>query len=730
MRGYDDMNNISELIGIIKGINFDGVVNDLEKKRLLSWVNANRELVYDKNGVKMINLIDSILSEHIITETKRRQLLSYSEQYLEEMTDSRRYIDELHGIIIGIICDGKVNTEEVTQLRLWLTKNKQFICENEINEKILYRVEDILSDGHITEEKQNQLLELLSSNINELQAKTKLNDIRQLVRERKNIGLALINILDDENMIDLIHCQAEGQLNEALRSYSCYMNDSEIVFISLCLIGMLDYDGNFYEHVRETYEELYQYYSEQKIEGTIRTILHRYYTLEDNRKGNSRIISIALSNAIVPAYYLGAFFEFIFDIYKLNFEFNVPTNLREEFDFVYNGLRNSMLSQGDDVRINVTRKSYKLIETTKQLITDGKYLDSVIELSIIVVRLIDKHIWSGAVQVGNPYIKAGYETWLEIHHNDLKTKPNRKGTELRSRWEPKLQLCQNLIQLLPPIHRIKMQYSYKDIQILIKNGNKVIYRDDTPDIREIIGGYQISVNAVELKEPLGKITYFLMSNQKIIYSSKKKLYRDYIVFDENGHELQNNNDYKGIAIFCTAPDVLYGDVYFQSDSYVLSTQKVKYDDVVTIGTNIFSFSSLTKPGIFGDEIPNQYLQQEKTPDLIPVFSKVKFLVFESTNDTENFEFSINNRIFRLSDFHYTRTIRQNSWKFVVDVIINQPEVYEIIVFEKFAQKRSRIASFHFGYDPHFEINESKIDNDNYRVSICSDLDVSPIEKRV
>lgn len=48
------MKNINELIGIIKGINFDGVINEKEVLRLQSWVDKNRNLAYEKQQMKLI----------------------------------------------------------------------------------------------------------------------------------------------------------------------------------------------------------------------------------------------------------------------------------------------------------------------------------------------------------------------------------------------------------------------------------------------------------------------------------------------------------------------------------------------------------------------------------------------------------------------------------------------------------------------------------------------------
>ena len=65
------MINVNELIGIIKGIGFDGIINDKEINRLQKWTDKNRNLAYDTNQTKLIKLIQNILEDSIITEDER-----------------------------------------------------------------------------------------------------------------------------------------------------------------------------------------------------------------------------------------------------------------------------------------------------------------------------------------------------------------------------------------------------------------------------------------------------------------------------------------------------------------------------------------------------------------------------------------------------------------------------------------------------------------------------------
>lgn len=57
------MRNINELIGIIKGINFDGIINDREVVRLQTWLNKNRNLAFEPRQTELIWLLDKVLED-------------------------------------------------------------------------------------------------------------------------------------------------------------------------------------------------------------------------------------------------------------------------------------------------------------------------------------------------------------------------------------------------------------------------------------------------------------------------------------------------------------------------------------------------------------------------------------------------------------------------------------------------------------------------------------------
>ena len=640
------MRNINELIGIINGISYDGIINKLEVARLSSWVKKNRNLSYENKQAHLLSLVEQVLEDGIITDEEREMLLENCSQYTAFETDSIAKVYELNGIIEGIICDNEINEKEVCHLQDWMRTNESFIRYHKPSKTICEKIDQILEDGIVTQEEQKSLLEMLKNRLNDAQIETKIGYLKTCVKERKNLGIDLIDLLDNADAIDIIHSRAESQLGSTLNSYSgTYVRDPEIVFVSLVLIGMLYYDGAFYESVRKTYKSLYQRYSEQKVEGLIRTLLNNYRTKDDATGTKTRIINVVLAGSIVPSYYLGSFFEFIYDIYKLNFDSDLPDDLYGEFQFVYDGLQNVMRSESDEVQVNVTKKTYKLIKSTKQLIINPIYNDAVIKLSIIVVRLIDKYIWGKDNVLYNPYLKRGYQEWLSTINREKEYGNRSKVEQLRSRWEPEFVLTRNTICLVPPTHRVKATYDYRAIRIIVKKDEKVIYDDYVEDIREIIGGYQIKNHAIELPNPLGRINYQLVAGNEIIYDSKTRLHRNFIVFDERGQELANNKDYYGTAVFCTKSKVDKLHLYFSGEAYCLSSYIAHLGDAILIEDKVFNFSEMIRPGVFGEKHEGYFVAQDDCK--FEVFKDEVILVFESEFTDSGFEIQINQRSYKI-----------------------------------------------------------------------------------
>lgn len=716
------MQNINELKGILKGIECDGIINEMETAYLQEWVDSNRSLSYEGYRLELISMIDKALEDKVLTEQELKEILLQCDRCVRADHISLAKIRELNGIIDGIICDDEVNKSEIYSLREWMNVNKDTIAEYKMPHAISEMIDHILEDNIVTKEEQEQLKQMLFVHMTANQLETKINLLKEDIRNQKNIGIELIELMDNALYIDKIHNRAESELKKTLDSYSgTYVSDPDIVFISLVLIAMMYYDGAFYEHMREIYRNLYDNFSDQKIEGLIRTVLNRYRRNIKREELGKRIINIVLENAIVPSVFLASFFDFIYDIYKINFEYDIPDDLYSEFRFIYEGLKNNMISGGDEVEIKVTRKSYKLIKSTKTLFIDDSNIDAIINFSIIVVRLIDSIIWNDNVEIHNGYLKSGAETWMETLDKERKTVVERKKSEFRSRWEPKFVLKEDGIYIIPPIHRIKAQYDYRNIRVLVKNGEKTIYENICPDIREIIGGYQISVDSVYINEPIGDISYMLMDGENTIYKSGTRLHRKFIVFDENGREIKNNTDYSGNVIVC-ADDIAEG---FQEldilEYYSLSYKKVLLGEVINIGGNLFSFASLIKPGVIGEKYDGCYLVSDEADKEIPVYQSVKSLIYECDKKYDRFIIKINDHNNRLEDFEYTIVENRNTRRYDVKLADLESGIYSIEVNAVCDGKNKRIVHTDFALDSRLSTETVQNEQNSYYLMVESDL---------
>lgn len=716
------MQSINELIGVIKGISFDNVINEKETEYLSLWVNKNRNLAYKTEEADFIKMIDDILEDNVIDAEEKELLLKKANEFSKNELNEKVLIGELNGIIEGVICDNEINEKEVYCLKNWMGLHGDIVRNNKSTKELSVLIDKIIEDGIVTKDEQAELLNVLNNRLKTVKFEEKLEYLRTLIRNKKSIGIELIDILDNADALTIIHKKAEYQLMKSLISDSGLCSDREIIVISLVLIAMLNYDGNFYKYVDETYKKVCDKFGEPKVKGKIRSILDKYKK-QNESSDRKRIIDIALEKAIVPQPYLAAFFDFIYDIYKVNFEYDLSVDMYEDFRFVYEGLSNNMSSDEDDVSIKVTKKTYKLIVSTKHLLLSEEGLDAIIKLSIIVVKLIDKRYWNkDKLKIINPYLKVGFEIWEKSLEKSKRTEKDNKGivSEFRSRWEPKFVYDNGLVYIIPPVHRVKSIYNYEDISIVLYNGEDEIYRDEEPYIKEIIGGYQLNSDKIKLSNPLGKLEYRLVCGDEIIYSSKNKLNRKYIVFNNDGQEISNNTDYEGGIYIChKSQDEDFQNI-ISEDNYNIDFLIVRDGKSISIENDLFNFSSMVKPGIFGREYGNCYVCDENGKRL-KIYEEVKVAVFEAENISDKFEIIINGKPNKISEMEYTKTKNESTTKYILDLNLIKNGIYSLKINQFVEGKKNAILDEEFVLDKDLKFNGSIFEESNYNAKVNSSL---------
>lgn len=155
--------NINTLYGIIKGITYDGVIDNKELKKLRDWIEDNR--IYKQYAVfnRIINKIEKILEDNVITEYERIEL----EKLVTGINTSKMYSEStlalqvLNGILDGIICNQEVNQKEVESLNMWLKQN-DYLKDVYPYDKVLLEVSKVLEDGILTEEESTYIFNVFN----------------------------------------------------------------------------------------------------------------------------------------------------------------------------------------------------------------------------------------------------------------------------------------------------------------------------------------------------------------------------------------------------------------------------------------------------------------------------------------------------------------------------------------------------------------------------------------
>lgn len=149
--------SIITLKGILEGINIDNHINIAELKGLVDWCHHNQRFsnTYPMDGI--IKLLDEALEDNVLTDEEIKDILWVCDNYRFDYYDSvTQEIQELHGILHGIIADKEINDIEINNLYTWIDEHKHLATTypyEELNSLLI----SILKDKIITEEERKIL---------------------------------------------------------------------------------------------------------------------------------------------------------------------------------------------------------------------------------------------------------------------------------------------------------------------------------------------------------------------------------------------------------------------------------------------------------------------------------------------------------------------------------------------------------------------------------------------
>ena len=151
---------LNTLNGILLGIEFDHVINDLELKELVSWVVKHDALIRRNPFTEFEKRIGEAVNDPSTRHDLVLDLIWLCNKFQEDYVYYNPVtmdLQILQGIFHGIISDGVIADKEIAQLDRWLDEHEHLSSYYPYDE-LQYIIKSVLSDGIIDDGERVRLL--------------------------------------------------------------------------------------------------------------------------------------------------------------------------------------------------------------------------------------------------------------------------------------------------------------------------------------------------------------------------------------------------------------------------------------------------------------------------------------------------------------------------------------------------------------------------------------------
>lgn len=565
------------------------------------------------------------------------------------------------------------------------------------------------------------------------------------------LGEILHDYLDDEEFENDLYSQAIHLIKLYMQGI---LEQSEYfkIFVALSFIAIKYYDGGFWPYVTEKI-----YYngnfdkSEQVFHSKLRVFIREFFEYYANEEGvdissiinSKRIIDLPTIQSIIPAKYVYNYFLFCYDIYVLNLQCSLKPykgtekhKLIKDLRQIFDALKNKMNDDTDELNISGIGKTYVLIKATKTIVESGFGIESLLSVTETIIRMIDKYYWDKDRETKSSYFEKPFQEWVKtVSHEDKERHINdaRNRTEF-VRWVPKFVLnnVNHCVYLETRNDSISDVYEKDKLKMLIYNDNKLVLEDNHLHTVDMIGGYRLSSKLFKLPTPLGKLRYCLMCGEDVLYDSQDKLYRKFLIFNQNGNEIRNHSDYEGTVGFVFNSKTHFAGHFkkYENEEYTVYYSDVNSKTKYLVDGESIDFISTPEEGIFGKVAPNVYINYDESKK---VYHEIGDIVISFFENKEDITVVINKKRKRLVEMENVIITTNNSLTIARILFSNMSEGYYNIYFEILGTKKKLGKEFEFILDKAFNFKTALIEGNKYNYSIESNIfdfedDVIELEK--
>ncbi len=475
----------------------------------------------------------------------------------------------------------------------------------------------------------------------------------------------ILSIYKDNEILEKLINISSKILHEHYRMRKISEEDRCIIIFTFSWLVFENYNGNFWDIIRQYYSSLYKEVDNQQfLEKLIREIIS-----EQEKYLSSRHITHVLVHAGIPRCFLSRFYDFLFDIYEINFNYQLRDESIEEILLEsIEGLapllsEESNNSQEDSLVLNVTKKTYVLIKSTKLGLLH--YKQSYVSILKRMLEIIDSWYWSLSFEEEkySPILIDEFKKW--VPNNQKTPLGENQKVEYISKPRYKFDVKNKTIKIEFPQYRLKgintVDFDSINVECVVESKTNILDKNEFKII-EKIGFNTIEIKPQTLSFISSNMLFNINQNNEPIISTNDSLNREFIIFNSEGNEIDNNKEYEGLVyvVFSKGKKFKGHEVKIISDfvDYDIAVFEADKKNIYACGDTIIYFSNMLQPGVYGNEANGvvAYMNNRKKQVPIQVFLKVNNFVFESELDSSELIVSFNKKQFSLNDlnFHYSK----------------------------------------------------------------------------
>lgn len=165
MDNQEIRNAAYQLAGLIYGISLDGIVTKNEYEALKSWCQENEPLCELESFQNLHSQIKPIIDDGKVNAEEIEELKAIINNFLEENDAKTSEVPNLYflnGIFKGILASGDINTYEIYKLNQWLEKNEHLKTSAPFDE-MFSLIASVLEDKKVDDDEAKQLKSFFSN---------------------------------------------------------------------------------------------------------------------------------------------------------------------------------------------------------------------------------------------------------------------------------------------------------------------------------------------------------------------------------------------------------------------------------------------------------------------------------------------------------------------------------------------------------------------------------------